>query len=103
MALLSSKSAETIVIHLKSVFARHGISDCVICNKVPFSSKYFIHFAKEWSFVIVTYSSHYAQSNGMTERAIQTMKHLSSKAELNRKDPYVALLDYHNSPGSEMT
>jgi hypothetical protein len=103
IAQLASKSAESVVLQLKSLYARHGIPDCVVCDNVPFSSKYFMEFAREWNFNVITSSPHYPQSNGMAERTIQTVKTLLKKAHMENRDPYVALLYYRNSPVSGMT
>ena len=79
---------------MKSVFARHGIPDEVIADNMPFSSKECIQFAQEWGFEINTSSPRYPQSNGMSERTIQTVKNLLKKAEDDGNDPYIALLEY---------
>ena len=85
---------------MKSVFARHGIPDEVIVDNMPFSSKECIQFAQEWGFEINTSSPRYPQSNGMSERTIQTVKNRLKKAEDDGNDPYIALLEYRNTPVS---
>jgi hypothetical protein len=39
----------------------------------------------------------YAQSNGLVERAVQTVKDILKKADHEGKDPYLSLLDYRNT------
>jgi len=61
---------------------------------MPFNSKVFREFATECNFDLVTTSPRYLQSNGMTERAVQTVKMLLKKAKVDGKDPYITLLQY---------
>ena len=83
---------------MKPVFAQHGIPDEVVADNMPFSSKEFSRFAQEWGFKILTSSLRYSQSNGMSERTIQTIKNLLRKADDAGNDPYIALLEYRNTP-----
>ena len=85
---------------MKSMYARHGIPDEVIADNMPFSIKEFHQFAKDWGFEVTTSSPRYPQSNGMSERAIQTIKKLLRKAFEDENDPYIALLEYRNTPVS---
>lgn len=62
-----------------------------------------MEFAREWNFNVITSSPHYPQSNGMAERTIQTVKTLLTKARMENRDPYVAVLYYRNSPVSGIT
>lgn len=88
------------VIHkLKSVFSRFGIPNVLFTDNGPeFSSLIFKKFSKTWDFVHKTSSPLYAQSNGQVERAIQTVKNLLKKCALDKKDPYLALLELRNMP-----
>ena len=83
---------------MKSAFARHGIPDEVVADNMPLSSKECSRFAQEWGFKISTSSPHYPQSNGMSERTIQTIKNLLRKADDAGNDPNIALLEYRNAP-----
>ena len=74
-----------------------------MCDNVPFSSYEFREYAKKWGFVVTTSSPTYPQSNGLSERMVQTMKLLIKKAEMDGRDPYLALLEYRNSPVAGMT
>jgi len=100
VCLLSDKTASCVIAHLKSEFARHGIPKEIISDNMPFSSAKMQQFASEWGFVITTSSPRYPQSNGMAERAIQTVtvKRILKKAESDGSDPYIALLQYRNAP-----
>ena len=100
IALLEDKTASSVIIHLKSVFARHGKPTEVIADNMPFSSKAVREFANDWDIKITTSSPTFAQSNGQSERCIQTIKNLLKKATHDKTDPYVALMPYRNSPKS---
>ena len=41
---------------------------------MPFASLTFKNFSKEWDFSFITTSPRYAQSNGLVERNVQTVK-----------------------------
>ena len=74
--LLKDKIASSVITSMKSMYARHGIPDEVVADNMPFASKAFRNFASEWEFEVSTSSPRYPQSNGMSERAIQTIKNL---------------------------
>jgi transposase InsO family protein len=95
---VESKTAETAITYLKSVFARHGIPETVIADNMPFNSKAVKQFAKEWGFEIITSSPTYAQSNGLAERYVGIIKKMLQKAREDQRDPYLALLELRNSP-----
>lgn len=96
IALLASTSADAVINHLKSIFARHGIPVTVVSDNGPqFSSSAFAEFAKAYGFNHTTSSPLHPQANGEAERAVQTVKHLLEKAD----DPYLALLAYRDTPG----
>lgn len=98
LCLMKDKTASSVITSMKSIYARHGIPDEVVADNMPFSSKAFRNFASEWGFEISTSSPRYPQSNGMSERAIQTIKNLLRKACADGNDPYIALLEYRNTP-----
>lgn len=67
-------------------------------NGPQFSSREFQVFAKEWEFLHKTSSPHHAQSNGMAERGVQTVKNMLKKAKADGKDPYLSLLNLRSTP-----
>lgn len=95
---LSLKST-TVITHTKSMFARHGILSEVISDNGPqFFSKDFSLFAKQWEFKHTTVSPQYPQENGLVEKGAQRVKRLLTKAKQARRDPYLRLLEYRNTP-----
>ena len=69
-------------------------------DNMPFGSREFKDFAREWGIKTTTSSLSYAQSNGQAERFVQTLKGLFKKADEDGRDPYLALLEYRNTPVS---
>uniref|UniRef100_A0A672Q3W0 Integrase catalytic domain-containing protein n=1 Tax=Sinocyclocheilus grahami TaxID=75366 RepID=A0A672Q3W0_SINGR len=99
IALLPSTSAASVVTHMKSIFARHGIPKVVCSDNGPcYNSKDFQKFADEYGFQHVTSNPLYPQSNGKAEKGVHIVKLLLKKAVDSRSDPYLALLNYRASP-----
>ena len=95
VANLSLTKSADIVVHLKSMFARHGVCEILVTDNGPqFAAGSFTTFAANYGFQHVTSSPKFPQSNGEAERAVQTIKNLLTKAE----DPYLALLAYRSTP-----
>lgn len=84
---------------LKSFFARHGIPKIIRSdNGTNYSSDAFKKFVELWDIKDITSSPTHAQSNGIIERSIQTFKHMMRKAEYDKKDPFLCLLEYRITP-----
>lgn len=99
MALLASSSSSCVIIHAKSIFARHGIPHIVVSDNGPcFNSKEWQTFAAQYDFQHVMSSPHYAQSNGQAEKGVHVLKQLLKKAAETDSDPYLALLSYRATP-----
>ena len=98
-ALMRDKTAGTIVTHMKSIFARHGIPEELISDNMPYNSREFKEFANDWGFTVTTSSPTYPQSNGLSEKAVQTVKRILKKTG----DPYIGLLEYRNTPVTGMS
>lgn len=81
---LATKTATSVISHLKTRFARHDIPGTVI--------------ADEWGFKVKTSSPHHAPSNAQSERSVETIKKLMRKAVVEGKDVHLALLEYRNTP-----
>ena len=99
---LTAKTATCVISHLKTCFARHGIPDAVIADNMPFGSREFTQFADEWGFEVRTSSPHHAPSNGQSERFVGTIKQLMRKAAEDGRDIHLALLEYRNTPISDL-
>lgn len=92
---LEDTTSQTTIVHLKSIFSRHGIPDKLVSDNGPqYNSETFRNFAHNYGFQHVTSSPKYPQGNGEAERAVQTVKRLLAEA----KDPYIALLTYRSTP-----
>lgn len=94
---LTNKTSTEVILKLKQHLARHGLPSTLISdNGPPFNSAVFSYFAKRYGFEHVTSSP--AQSNGKAENAVKTAKQLMLKAIQSSRDPYLALLDWRNTP-----
>ena len=101
---LKQTTSFEIVNHCKSHFARHGIPDIFFSDNGPqFSSSIFQEFSSEYGFQHHTSSPYHPQSNGMAEKAVQTIKNVLRKVTEDKKDFYLALLDLRNTPISDDT
>lgn len=95
---LQSKTANEIVAHLSSLFARHGIPESIVSDNNPFNSAAYNTFAQEWGFEPIFTSPHYPQSNGHAERTVQTVKMMLRKCQEDGTSLHYALLQYRNTP-----
>ena len=77
----------------------NGIPDtCISDNGPQFSSEEFANFAKTWEFQHLTSSPHHPRSNGKAEQSVKTIKQILKKAKHSKSDPFLALLDFRNTP-----
>ncbi len=91
IARLNKLTSEEVIVHTRSIFARHGIPEIVVSDNGPqFSADSYANFAQQYGFEHLTSSPHYPQGNGEAERAVRTVKNLLKKSG----DPYLALLAY---------
>ena len=100
---LNNTLATTVVLKLKSHFARFGCPDQVISDNGPqFDSEVFRNFSRTWEFEHLTSSPGNPRANGKAESAVKTAKSLLRKALDSGRDPYMAILDYRNTPTQGM-
>lgn len=99
---LPTKTVADIVYCLKQQFARHGIPEEVVTDNSPFNSAEFRNFAFGYEFLHTTSSPIYAQSNGRVENAIKTLKRLMTRAREEHADPFLALLEWRNTPSEQL-
>ena len=96
---LDDISASPIIQFLKEQFSRHGIPDTLVSDNGPqFTSQELHQFSQAWEFQHVTSSPHHHKSNGKAESGVKVAKSLFKKALKDGKDPWLALLDYRNTP-----
>ena len=96
---LDDTTTATVCDFLKEQFSRHGIPDTLVSdNGSQFTSREFTEFSKEWEFKHVTSSPYHPRSNGKAESAVKIVKNIFKKAISDDKDPWLALLDYRNTP-----
>ncbi|UYV63822.1 K02A2.6-like [Cordylochernes scorpioides] len=94
IARLEDMISASVIVHCKSIFARHGISLEVRSDNGPQFGSLFKEFAHDYGFTHVTSSPRYPQSNGFIESFVKIVKERISKS----KDPYLALLAYRATP-----
>jgi len=91
---LTSTSANDIICHLKSNFAKHGIpAEVFTDNRPQFSANLFSTFSQSYGFTHKTSSPRHLQSNGEAVRAVRTIKNILTKSD----DPYLGLLAYRTT------
>ena len=96
---LPDTKARTVILKLKNHFTRYGCPDKVVSDNGPqFSCNEFATFARTWEFEHCTISPGNSKANGKVESAVKTAKRLLRKALEAGTDPYLAILDYKNTP-----
>ena len=84
---------------MKSFFSRHRIpTEVVSDNGIQYTAEEFQSFAKTYGFIHTTISPRYPQSGGVHEKTVQTVKNILFKCNETKQDPYLALLQYRNTP-----
>ncbi|XP_053403234.1 uncharacterized protein K02A2.6-like [Mercenaria mercenaria] len=97
--LLTNKQSLTVIRKLKVHMARYGICQKLVTDNGPeWSSKLFADFANDWGFTHVTSSPLHPISNGLIEKTVSIAKRLLRKAKESNRDPYLAILEYRNTP-----
>lgn len=96
---LHGRAGKEVIGKMKAQIARHGIPDVIVTdNGPPFNSGEFRDFAANYEFEHRTPSPRYPQSNGKVENAVKIVKNLMRKCVLDQNDPFLALLDWRNTP-----
>ncbi|XP_046576522.1 uncharacterized protein LOC124284493 [Haliotis rubra] len=100
---LHDKTSKTVIRKLKQQFARHGIPVQVMSdNGPPFGSKAFTTFARTFEFEHCTSSPRCPQSKGKIENSVKVAKRIMIKSRKAGTAPYLALLDWRNTPTEHM-
>ena len=98
---LTSTTSTVVILKLKSHFACYGCPDRLINDGGPkFTSSEFRKFANEWDFKHRT--TRKQQRKREVESAVKTAKNLIQKAVDRGSEPYIAILDYRNTPTQGM-
>lgn len=103
VAELPDTTSSSVIHFLKEQYSRHCIPGCLVTdNGSQIVSQEFMQFATDWEFKHVTSSPRYPRSNGKAESAVKIFKSLFKKAFKDNRDPWLALLDYRNTPTEGM-
>ena len=89
------------ILKLKAHMARYGIPDEFQLGSnqgLQFRSNEFHSFAENYGFKHTLTSPYHHQSNGMAESAVKRAKKVVRVAEATKRDLYLILLDYRNTP-----
>ena len=96
---LYSKSSSEVITNMKAHIARYGIPNKLMSDNGPnFTSREFKLFSDSYSIEHITNSPTYAQSNGKAQNSVRTDKKIMQKALDAHADPYLAFLDFRNTP-----
>ncbi|XP_063547273.1 uncharacterized protein K02A2.6-like [Cydia strobilella] len=99
VGMLNNMTSKVVINFMKDQFSRHGIpSELVTDNGPAYSSCEFKKFLLDWEIEHVTSSPRYAQSNGKSERTVQTIKTMIKKCQDSGEDFYLSLLNYRSTP-----
>ena len=103
VAPLSDTRTTTVLRQVKANIARHGIMETLMSDNGPqFSSEEFRIAMKKYKINHITSSPLYPQSNGLAEKAVQTVKKMIKKCKATGNDIYLALLDLNNTPRDDL-
>ncbi|GFU92979.1 uncharacterized protein K02A2.6 [Trichonephila clavipes] len=91
---LVNKSADEVIVKLKTIFSRFGVPNIVVSDNIPFNSYIYKKFANDWDFDYAFISPHHSPSNGMVENAVGISKSIMKKAREDRRDYLVGLMEY---------
>lgn len=96
---VADTTSPTIIQFLKEQFSRHGVPDVLVSDNGPqLVSHEFRLFREEWEFKQITSSPHHRKANGKAESAVKVTKNLFKKALRDNRNPWLALLEYRNTP-----
>lgn len=94
--------ASNVIRHIKQNIARHGIMDTLVSDNGPqYACCEFADFTRKYGIKHITSSPQYPQSNGLAEKAVQTVKTLIKKCRETNEDIHLAMLDLRNTPRDE--
>ena len=90
IARFSTEKSSEVIRHFKSILARHGIPEVLVSHNGPqHTASEFKAFTSDYGIHHITSSPGHASGNGEAERAVRTIKQLSSS-----DNSYAAILMY---------
>ena len=96
---LQELSTFHVITKLKAHLARFGLPEKIIVDNGPqFSNHMFKNFCSRYQIKLQPISPGNSKANGAAEAAVKIAKNLMKKAQYDREDPYIALLNYRNTP-----
>jgi hypothetical protein len=96
---LNNIISHAIINKFKAMFAHFGVPSILVSDGgKQYDSAEFKNFVKEWGFKQVITSPTYSQSNGVSERLVQTVKKMIKKVPEEKKEIFLALLQLRNTP-----
>ena len=96
-------STNTLIEHFKDLFSVYGIPMELFSDNHLYNSSEFKLFAKSIDLTLSTSSPRYAQSNGLSEICVKTVKNMLKKCHHDGSDYRNGLLQYRNTPlGSDL-
>nr|XP_047138956.1 uncharacterized protein K02A2.6-like [Hydra vulgaris] len=97
--LLPNTGSANVIQASKESFSRNGIPEELVSdNGTQYSSKVFRQFSQQWQFKHITSSPHYAQSNGLAEATVKSVKLWIKKCYMSNEDIYKGILILRNTP-----
>ena len=97
----NNKTADEVIFFCKSKFKQFGVPEIFFADNVPYNSKKFKEFAKNWGFEVKFSSPHHHQSNGLAERYVGIVKDMLKKCK-NKNDLNICIMEYHTTPLSKI-
>src|SRR5690606_482059 len=96
---IAKPSTECVVKVMKAHFGRHGIPMILRTdNGSCFTSFEFSRFTRGWNVRHITSSPNYHRSNGHAESAVKTAENILAKADKEKRDVELSLLEHRNTP-----
>lgn len=92
-------STQSLIEGMKPIFATHGTPAVLITdNSSNYSSEDFRIFTTAWDINHTMSSPHHHKSNGKAESAVKIIKNIMRKAQTEKKDVWIAILEWLNAP-----
>lgn len=100
---LPDMTSGTVIAKLKHHFARYGCPVTVVSDDgTQYTSDIFKSFSESWGFEHCISTPGNSQSNGLAESHVKIAKKLMIKSAKAKEDPYLAILNYRNTPTENM-